>query len=210
MMKKLFDIWMEHLKIIKDDFSDNLLRFKRKGTSDYIEKWYVEGKEILFFTENNEKRLNKEETFDFCSKEYFLHIEKDKLNNIDFGDYEVKQIDDSYKEQFDIFQSELTEGDKEAGFVELDHIAIFVALDKDKIVSASSIINYGPFKDIGVITHPAYRKKNLGAAVVKKATEWCFENDVIPLYRCEVKNIGSLNIAKKIGYEKYIEIDAYK
>ena len=209
-MKNLFDIWMKHLKIIKDDFSDNYLRFKRKGTSDYIEKWYIEGKEILFFTENNEKRLSKEETFDFCSKEYFLHIEKDQLNNIDFGDYEVKKIDDSYKEQFDIFQSELTEGDKEAGFVELDHIAIFAAFDKDKIVSASSIINYGPFKDIGVITHPAYRKKNLGAAVVKKATEWCFENDVIPLYRCEVKNIGSLNIAKKIGYEKYIEIDAYK
>lgn len=209
-MKSLFDMWMEYLKIIKDDFTDNRLRFKRKGTSDYIEKWCIEGKEILFFTENNEQRLSKEEQFNFCSKEYFLHIEKNKLNSIDFGDYEVKQIDDSYKKQFDIFQSELTEADKEAGFVELDHIAIFAAFDKDKIVSASSIIDYGPFKDIGVITHPAYRKKNLGAAAVQQSTKWCFENNEIPLYRCEVENVGSLNIAKKIGYEKYIEIDAYK
>ena len=209
-MVELFDMWMEHLKIRENDFKDNYLRFKRKGNSDYIERWFIEGKEILFFTENNEKRLSKHDDFKFCSKEYFLHVDEKNIHNIDIGDFEVKKIDNTYKEQFELFQSELTESDKEAGFVELDHIAIFAAFDKERIVSASSIINYGPFKDIGVITNPGYRRKNLGAAVVKKTTEWCFDNNEIPLYRCEVENLGSLNIAKKIGYEKYIEIDAYK
>lgn len=209
-MKKEFNMWLKYLRIHEMDFKDKSIRFKKKGNSDYIEKWYLEGYEIIFFTENNKNRLNNEELLNFYDQEYFLHLGENDLKSVDIGNFIVKKIDNSFKKQFETFQSEVSKDDKEAGFVELDHKVVFAAFDGEKIVSVSSVIDYGPFKDIGVITHPEYRQKNLGSATVKETTQWCLENEEIPLYRCESKNIGSLKTAEKIGYRKFIKIDAYK
>lgn len=209
-MKKLFELWLKYLNIDISDFKNNYLRINKKNNSGYIEKWLIENKEIVFYNDDIKDFFDNPEIYNFYDQEIFLHIEENNLKTIENDNYILKKIDLKYKKSFEKFQSELTSKDKDTGFVELEHLAIFAAFDNEKIVSASSIINYGPFKDIGVITHPDYRQKNLGTGVVRMATKWCFDNNEIPLYRCQVKNTGSLKIAEKIGYKKYIKIDAYK
>ena len=70
------------------------------------------------------------------------------------------------------------------------------------------------FMDIGVLTHPDFRKQGLGAAAVSTLSAWCLEADILPQYRCSEGNIASHKLALRLGFETlirsehiYIELD---
>ncbi|MBN1246560.1 MAG: GNAT family N-acetyltransferase [Anaerolineae bacterium] len=61
------------------------------------------------------------------------------------------------------------------------------------------------FMDIGVLTHPAFRRKSLGKAAVTALCRWCIDHDVIAQYRCRVDNVGSRSIAASLGFNLIFE-----
>jgi RimJ/RimL family protein N-acetyltransferase len=71
------------------------------------------------------------------------------------------------------------------------------------------------FMDIGVITHPDFRRQGLGEAAVSTLSAWCMERDILPQYRCSQDNVASHKLALRLGFvtlihseHVYIEADA--
>lgn len=59
--------------------------------------------------------------------------------------------------------------------------------------------------NIGVVTEPKYRGKGYGRAVVFQATNWCLENNIIPIYWVDMTNTTSVKLAEDLGFEKMSE-----
>ncbi len=57
-----------------------------------------------------------------------------------------------------------------------------------------------PFDDIGVIAHPAARRRGLGVACVHRLVESRVNSGTPPMYRCEADNTGSNRIAQRLGF----------
>ncbi len=82
----------------------------------------------------------------------------------------------------------------------------FAIIENDEIAATSFIsdIDFGG-GNIVVSTKPKYRKKGYGKAVVARATEWCFNNGIRPIYLVAVNNTPSIKIAQGLGYETMSE-----
>lgn len=55
--------------------------------------------------------------------------------------------------------------------------------------------------NIVVVTHPKYRQRGYGKAVVAKTVEWCVKNNKIPIYWVASSNIPSIKLAKNLGFQ---------
>lgn len=72
-----------------------------------------------------------------------------------------------------------------------------------QLVSIATGFRLTGFMDIGVLTHPGYRRQRLGKACVSALCRWCFDNDVIAQYRCRAKNTGSRSIAEGLNFDLF-------
>jgi RimJ/RimL family protein N-acetyltransferase len=64
--------------------------------------------------------------------------------------------------------------------------------------------------DVGVITHPAHRRKGLASVVVAATVEECLKNGYSALgWHCNAENIGSWKTAEKVGFERNREYVYY-
>jgi len=54
--------------------------------------------------------------------------------------------------------------------------------------------------EIGVETREAHQKKGYGLAVVAAAAEWVLAQGALPYYRAFPTNIGSVKIARRLGF----------
>ena len=64
--------------------------------------------------------------------------------------------------------------------------------------------------DIGVLIHPHYRNRGLGKAVVSIISEWCLQNNIVPMYRVFSYHRYSINIAQSLGFKLFVSIDTLK
>jgi len=64
--------------------------------------------------------------------------------------------------------------------------------------------------DIGVLTHPDYRSRGLGKAVVSELCEWCIQNGVVPMYRVYSDHIHSRRIPQALGFKETVIIEVLK
>jgi GNAT superfamily N-acetyltransferase len=78
----------------------------------------------------------------------------------------------------------------------------FVVLSDGEIASWAAItdIDFGG-GNIAVSTRAEYRKKGYGRACVAKATDWCIENDLLPIYLVAESNEPSVRLAESLGFE---------
>ena len=60
--------------------------------------------------------------------------------------------------------------------------------------------------DIGVLVHPGYRSQSLGKAVVSSLCSWCFENDIVPMYRVFDTHQISVKLSREIGFKEMVVI----
>jgi GNAT superfamily N-acetyltransferase len=72
-----------------------------------------------------------------------------------------------------------------------------------RLVAVASGYRLAGFMDIGVLTHPAFRRRGLGRAVVAAICRWCGTRAVLPLYRCDAENAGSRGVAQAVGFRPY-------
>lgn len=96
-----------------------------------------------------------------------------------------------------------TPEDVEEGFVEVSHEIAFGCFSDDLLVAAASGYERTGFMDIGVLTHPAYRQKGLGKAVVGAVCKWSIQRDMIPQYRCNQQNYASAGVAERLHFRLY-------
>jgi GNAT superfamily N-acetyltransferase len=93
--------------------------------------------------------------------------------------------------------------DVDEGYVEVDHEIAAGCFAGDQLVAAASGYTRAGFMDLGVLTHPAYRRLGLGKAAVGAACEWTLAREMIPQYRCNVNNLGSHGVAVGLNFRFY-------
>ena len=78
----------------------------------------------------------------------------------------------------------------------------FAIFQEDKEVALSGIHWISPhLVEIGVETNKAHQHKGYGLALVAAATEWILDQGAVVYYRAFPSNIGSVRIARKLGFE---------
>lgn len=92
----------------------------------------------------------------------------------------------------------------EAGFVEVDHPMAFGCLADGRLAAAASGFESDGFMDIGVLTHPAFRKRGLGRAVVAALCARSIELGYLPQYRCDANNLASVEVAHSLNFRLYV------
>jgi len=80
-----------------------------------------------------------------------------------------------------------------------------MAVIKDGKIASFSTVTDLPFggANIAVVTYPEFRKKGYGAKCVKKAVNWCNENNRIPIYLVSSSNASSIGLAEKLGFKRF-------
>ena len=73
----------------------------------------------------------------------------------------------------------------------------------DQILSLCKVSDvYNGCGNLVVCTNKDYRRQGLGQLVVKSATDWCFKNDILPIYFTNQDNHISISFIKKAGFKK--------
>lgn len=92
-------------------------------------------------------------------------------------------------------------------WIQIDQPYLVGCFHQDQLVSVASISDtWKKLVDIGVLTHPDYRRLGLGKAVVSKICEREIESNRIPQYRSVLKLTGSHQVARSLGFAKYFEV----
>ncbi len=89
------------------------------------------------------------------------------------------------------------------GFVEVSHLIAFGCLADNRLVAAASGYLRAGFMDIGVLTHPEFRRQGLGKGVVGAVCAWSTSQGIIAQYRCNAHNAGSHGVAKALNFRRY-------
>jgi len=77
-----------------------------------------------------------------------------------------------------------------------------VILEGKKIRAGARVSNiHFEGANIAVWTHEDYRGRGYGKDVVTGVTNWCLDNELLPIYLVTEANIPSLKLAKSLGYE---------
>lgn len=100
---------------------------------------------------------------------------------------------------FEVFHAACPTDDKEEGQVAMDDDLVYGILCGDQLVAVASLWHWGDhIADIGVLTHPDFRRKGL----MKVAVEGIAANtDRILLWRAGVDNTGSNKTANSCGFQ---------
>jgi GNAT superfamily N-acetyltransferase len=106
-----------------------------------------------------------------------------------------------------------TEADLDAAEVSLDEPdpVIFGIFDGTQLVAYAGHRYWDDvIADIGVLIHPKYRSRGLGKAVVSALCEWCFRNDIVPMYRVFMSHPHSRRIPEALGFREWVIIETLK
>lgn len=55
--------------------------------------------------------------------------------------------------------------------------------------------------EVDIVTHPEYRGRGLGETAARAFITICLQRGIIPTWDCFLQNSGSMNLAKKLGFE---------
>ncbi len=88
--------------------------------------------------------------------------------------------------------------------VSVDDTVGMACIHEGSIVATATGFWFLSFMDIGVITHPAFRRQGLGAAVVTSLAMWCQVRGIVAQYRYDARNTGSRRLAERLNFEPMI------
>jgi|GEM_PF-969491 len=79
----------------------------------------------------------------------------------------------------------------------------FAIIENDEIASSSFISDIdNRAANIVVSTKDKYRNRGYGRSVVMRATVWCIQNGIRPIYLVDVNNIPSIKLAERLGFKR--------
>lgn len=137
--------------------------------------------------------------------ELYLKLDPTRImftNRREFENVKNKDIcrrlteDDRYR--FEEFHKACSKHDKQQGMVSLADPVVYGCFEDNRIVSVASLWNWGDeLSDIGILTHPSHRAKGYGTSVCQVLMS---ENDKLFIWRCDVNNRMSFNLATSLGF----------
>jgi GNAT superfamily N-acetyltransferase len=95
--------------------------------------------------------------------------------------------------------------DVDEGYVEVTHLVAFGCFLNQSLVAAASGYERTGFLDIGVLTHPEFRKRGLGKSVVGGLCDWGNQHNIIAQYRHNITNTGSQKVAGSLNFQMYFK-----
>ena len=172
-------------------------------TSEFSKKLLVTTNSTLFDIETalyqNSMKWYSEDAL------YYLADEKEKILMNDSDAEDVRQLSESDISLFQNFESRNTEDDLEGVEVELDNEAVFGQIENESLNCVADYYRWSNknVADIGVLTAPDSRGKSIATNVVKALSRHALENGLLPQYRCQLDNFGSIKVAEKAGFKYY-------
>ncbi|MGE8555445.1 MAG: GNAT family N-acetyltransferase [Chryseobacterium jejuense] len=131
---------------------------------------------------------------------YFPEEEKAKILNLSSSE-NTRPLTEDDAEHFSLFESLSTEEDLDGAFVELDHWKVYGIFENNQLVAATSMYPWQDtqLSDIGVITLDQFRGKGYAKQAVEIISKAALEEGYEPQYRCQLDNIASVALAKKLN-----------
>ena len=123
--------------------------------------------------------------------------------------YTLRQLSEDDEEAMSALHAANTPEEVDEGYVEVSHQIVFGCFHNGQLVSAASGYERTGFLDIGVLTHPGFRKKGLGKAVVGALCNWSIENGMIAQYRHDSTNISSQKVAASLNFRLYFKTEGF-
>jgi len=117
--------------------------------------------------------------------------------------FTLRQLTEADADLMSALQAANTPEDVDEAFVEVTHEIAFGCFHGDQLVAAASGYERTGFLDLGVLTHPDFRKKGLGKAVVGATCDWANQKGMIAQYRHNALNVNSQNVATSLNFRKY-------
>lgn len=134
---------------------------------------------------------------------FFYLYPPDLPNYLPAATYTLRQLTLADQAAMEDLHAALTPAEVEEGSVEVNHEVAFGCFLNDQLVAASSGYRRTGFMDIGVLTHPGFRRRGLGKAVVGRLCDWSIRQGVIAQYRCDAANSGSRAVAAALNFRLY-------
>jgi predicted GNAT family acetyltransferase len=72
-----------------------------------------------------------------------------------------------------------------------------------------SVFAGGGRREIGVDTHPQYRRRGFATLVTSAFISQCLRDGVEPMWECWADNAPSVELAKKLGFERVRDYPVY-
>ncbi len=115
----------------------------------------------------------------------------------------LRQLTQADAEALSALQGACPAAEAEEAEVSVEDEIGFGCFSGTQLVSIATGFRLTGFMDIGVLTHPGYRRQRLGKACVSALCRWCLGNDVIAQYRCRADNTGSRSIAEGLRFDLF-------
>ena len=87
--------------------------------------------------------------------------------------------------------------------------AFSVMIDGKLAATAFASARHDNQLEIGIETVKEHHGKGLAYLVCAKLVEYCIDNDLEPVWSCRSGNIGSVNLAKKLGFVESLRMPYY-
>lgn len=115
----------------------------------------------------------------------------------------LRQLTPADSAQMAALHAACTPAEVDEGFVEVTHQIAFGGFVGEQLVAAASGYERTGFMDIGVLTHPGFRRQGLGKAVVGALCAWAAPQNYIAQYRCDAQNTSSASVAQALNFRLY-------
>jgi len=87
--------------------------------------------------------------------------------------------------------------------------AYTVIIDGKPASTAFSSARHDDKLEIGIETNPNYQGRGFGYLACAKLIEYCLNNHLEPVWSCRLNNIGSVKLAKKLGFVEALRMPYY-
>lgn len=175
---------------------------------------------------NKISHLSKDTNIEISQLKELLHLEDHSIGNITSysflnpddliepevdSKYTFSLIDATYKKEFDIFKNACSKKDLDEGLVSIEDSVVFGCFHEKHLIGIASYWFLGKrLADIGVVIHPEYRQQGIGRALVSKLCNWGINNNKINLYRHDVTNKSSQQLALSLNFREYLYVEEMK
>ncbi|MGL3806390.1 GNAT family N-acetyltransferase [Paeniglutamicibacter sp. R2-26] len=115
----------------------------------------------------------------------------------------VRRLTANDAEAFAEFEAAVPAADLDGAAVEIDHWMAYGAFRGDVLVAAGSsypVADDVALADIGVVTHPGFRRQGHARSIVLALAQAAIEAGHEPQYRCQLDNHASRDLARRSGF----------
>lgn len=138
-----------------------------------------------------------------CLDHLFYLYPADRIAfNVD-APFHIRQLLADDEAHLDALNNACTKEEVDNSFVAIDELGGWGCFHHEQLVSAAAFSDWGLYGDMGVITHPNFRRQGLAKAVVSAASEHALAVGKLPVYRCHITLFSSINTAKGVGFRPY-------